>query len=380
MFRSQSRRGPQPPRVFMVPRATFVSRIAVVRQVPASRLVVVPWFAGCVVLAVVLFPRTTAAQAAVSIAPTQALPLGAPAPASTASASPALSIPSSAPSGTAFSTPALPGDDYVVGSGLSLIAGIQMFVSRPDVDHVATPIATNWRGGVLLDEPMRDLLRIGDDEARERAAMVSDALLFATVGNAFLLDAVGVPLAQGDTRRALDATAAYSLAMGMTLVLGQIVKEGVARARPFERYCMEDPGGFGCENADRFASFYSLHAAVAFTSAGFSCAMSLERQLYGDAVADGLNCGASMVAATTVALLRMAADRHYFSDVIIGSLMGLAIGYIVPLFVVAPRPPAGATTESPAPDATAVVTPLYTPGANGNLRTSTVGLSVSGTW
>ncbi|MBN8614209.1 MAG: phosphatase PAP2 family protein [Deltaproteobacteria bacterium] len=378
MLRSRSRRGPQPRALRVIPLLLTAPLLRAARLVSAlHRLgaVRVVHVAGVLCVVVVLFPQRGAAQASLSLTPIQALPPSVPAGATSGPA--ATVVPAAAPS--VFSTPGLPGDHYVVGSGLSLVAGIQMFVTRPDVDAVATPITTNWRGGVLLDEPMRDLMRIGDDEARERAATVSDALLFATVANAFLIDAIAAPIAQGDARRALDAGAAYSLAMGMTLVLGQIVKEGVARARPFERYCLEDPGGFGCENADRFASFYSLHSAVAFTSAGFSCAMSLERQLYGDPMADALNCGASIVAATTVALLRIAADRHYFSDVVIGSLMGLAIGYVVPLFVVASRPPAGAA-ESPAPDATAVVTPLYTPGANGNLRTSTVGLSVAGTW
>jgi membrane-associated phospholipid phosphatase len=150
----------------------------------------------------------------------------------------------------------------------------------------------------------------------------------------------------------------------------------VARARPYERYCDEDGNGFGCNNADRFASFYSLHSAVAFTSAGFSCAMHLSRSLYGDEVADGASCATSLVAAGAVAALRIAADRHYLTDVLLGSAMGLVVGYVVPLLLVPQRRPPG----SPPVDrgANVMVMPMFSPGLDGSMSTSTIGLSAAG--
>lgn len=294
--------------------------------------------------------------------------------------------PAPPPSATAAVTAALPpasigsaASPHVVESGLSLVAGLSLFFHEPAASTELTasvPRSVRWRGGVLMDEPVRDAMRLRSDDARERAAMVSDMLLGALVLDALAVDGVAVPLAQGDPDFALEASSAYALALGTTLMLGEIVKAAVSRARPFERYCLEDASNPGCGNDDSISSFYSLHSAVAFTSAGFSCVMHVGRNLFGDEAADIGACGASLAAATTVALLRVAADRHYLTDVIVGSLIGLAVGLVVPLLLVPRRTPPGIDREPAAPQP--VLMPLFAPGANGDFSTSTVGLSFAG--
>ncbi len=319
------------------------------------------------------------ASAQLSAAPSAGIPVPGTTGASSAgtvtvvppSSSPALS----APPGTA--------GHLAIGSGLSLAAGLNLFMNGPDATLVPqnTPIVerthpgARWRGGILFDEPMRDVFRIGSHDGRETAARISDIILALGVVNAFLLDSFAIPLANDDPQLALDASVAYSLALGMTLVLGELVKEGVSRARPYERYCEEDPNAPGCGNDDAFASFYSLHSGVAFTNAGFSCSMHLERNLYGDSGADGASCATSLVMATTVAALRVAADRHYLTDVLVGSAIGMVVGYLVPVFMVPEH-----RTEGEAAAPSTLVMPLFSPGPDGSLSTSTVGLSLAGGW
>lgn len=332
-----------------------------------------------------LLPSTCAHRAAaqLSAAPTAGIPVpgstGATAGGSTVSVVPP-------PTSSALSPAPLPGGmggHLAIGSGLSLAAGLNLFMNGPDATLVPQSRGTiervhpgaRWRGGILFDEPMRDVFRIGTHDGRETAARVSDIVLAATVVNAFMLDAFAIPLANDDPQLALDASVAYSLALGMTLVLGELVKEGVSRARPYERYCDEDPNAPGCGNDDAFASFYSLHSGVAFTNAGFSCSMHLERHLYGDMGADGASCATSLVMATTVAALRVAADRHYITDVLVGSAIGMVVGYLVPVFMV-PEHRSDADVATPG----TIVMPLFSPGADGSLSTSTVGLSLAGGW
>jgi len=305
-------------------------------------------------------------------------------PAALASAGPG-TITVGPPAAVAGLTP-LPGGvggHLAIGSGLSLAAGLNLFMNGPDATLV--PQATlsvervhpgaRWRGGILFDEPMRDAFLIGSHDGRETAARISDMILAATVVNSFMLDAFAIPLANDDPQLALDASVAYSLALGMTLVLGELVKEGVSRARPYERYCEENPNAAGCGNEDSYASFYSLHSGVAFTNAGFSCSMHLERNLYGDAGADGASCATSLVMASTVAILRVSADRHYLTDVLVGAAIGMVVGYLVPVFMV-PEHRTPGETATPG----MLVMPLFSPGADGSLSTSTVGLSLAGGW
>lgn len=42
--------------------------------------------------------------------------------------------------------------------------------------------------------------------------------------------------------------------------------------------------------------------------------------------------GGGMIFATLTARLRMAADRHYLSDVLVGSAVGSAAGFLMPYF------------------------------------------------
>lgn len=210
-------------------------------------------------------------------------------------------------------------------------------LSLSDVPTVSpTARASTWRGGILLDEDARDALRLDGDEARELSATVSDVLLAATMLGT-TVESLAVPLAQGDPRLAWQASAAHVLALGLTLFLGDVVKGAVGRARPFERACRADPSAPGCQSPDTFASFYSLHTAMASASAGFSCAMHLSRSLYGDPVADAASCGVSIALAAVTGLLRITADRHYLSDVVVGALLGFVVGFVVPLALVPTR-------------------------------------------
>lgn len=194
-----------------------------------------------------------------------------------------------------------------------------------------------WRGGLLMDEDFRDRVTLRDVPQQEIARQASDILLFATMLQAAAVDALLVPLLQGDPDLAWQASFAHSMALGITLGVGEIVKTAVGRARPFERECEADPSRPGCQDGDRFSSFYSLHTGMAFASAGFSCSMHLSRNLYDDPLADIASCGASVAMATATGMLRISADRHYLSDVLVGAVLGFLVGYLIPLAVVPER-------------------------------------------
>jgi membrane-associated phospholipid phosphatase len=194
-----------------------------------------------------------------------------------------------------------------------------------------------WRGGVLFDEDVRSAMRLREPSDRDLAAAVSDVLLATTVLDVAGIDALVVPLVQRDQVFAWRASAAHLLGIGLTVLLGEIVKGASGRARPFERECRDDPHAARCRGSDTFEAFYSLHSGVAFASAGTSCALHASRTLDGDVASDAVSCAISLALATTTGLLRVASDRHYLSDVIVGGLVGFLVGYVIPLWIVPER-------------------------------------------
>lgn len=192
-----------------------------------------------------------------------------------------------------------------------------------------------WRSSLPGDEEARDALRLRSPEARELAATASDFLLTLGIVSTAAVDALALPLARDEAHFAWQASSTYTLALATTLFLGEITKDVSRRARPYERACLMDPAPAACRAPDTFASFYSLHAAVAFTSAGTSCALGARQPA--DAAVAAVACATSVVIAAVTGTLRMAADRHYLSDVLVGAVLGLAVGLALPFVLVDDR-------------------------------------------
>jgi membrane-associated phospholipid phosphatase len=64
---------------------------------------------------------------------------------------------------------------------------------------------------------------------------------------------------------------------------------------------------------------------------------------------------AGLLLATTGGYLRIAADRHYATDVIGGAIVGSAVGFSVPYFGHRPREASAAFAVAPVPGGTTFV-------------------------
>jgi membrane-associated phospholipid phosphatase len=117
-------------------------------------------------------------------------------------------------------------------------------------------------------------------------------------------------------------------ATAIAMAMNQTIKLLAARERPISRFdTHEGPP------ADNHLSFYSGHATFVFAlavSAGTIAGMRGYRML------PWIWVGGLTVAFAT-AYLRIAADRHYFSDVLIGAAAGSATGFAIPFFFHPPR-------------------------------------------
>jgi membrane-associated phospholipid phosphatase len=112
----------------------------------------------------------------------------------------------------------------------------------------------------------------------------------------------------------------------ITLDLDQIMKYSVGRQRPYAYF---GSSGAGDGDRDAFLSFFSSHTAFAFTEAAAAGTIARMR---------GYSSWPAVYAAGfavsgTIGYLRIAADKHYRTDVIAGAAIGTAIGFAVPLLL-----------------------------------------------
>jgi membrane-associated phospholipid phosphatase len=112
----------------------------------------------------------------------------------------------------------------------------------------------------------------------------------------------------------------------------QLAKFTVGRERPYAHFRTAAARASEQSDADNL-SFYSGHSTLAFslaTAAGTVASMrrhSLAPVMW----------IAGLTFASTGAYLRVAADKHYATDVLVGSLVGASIGFAVPYFAHGPR-------------------------------------------
>jgi membrane-associated phospholipid phosphatase len=214
------------------------------------------------------------------------------------------------------------------------------------------------RGPEIFDEPVRNALMAPTEEGREAAATLSDILLLSLLVwpyvDAFVV--AGIADQNTDVLWQLSSIAAETYAAD--LLISTVFKLLVARERPHGARCtledrLENPRR--CGPGGRLRSFYSGHSSAAFNAAGVTCVSHLHLPLYGSRAADTMACGAALLTATIVATLRIIADRHYATDVIIGAVVGLGTGFLLPYLLHfhrwgdAPDPTGGSVAELSSP-------------------------------
>lgn len=153
------------------------------------------------------------------------------------------------------------------------------------------------------------------------AGTVSDVMAFGLAPMvSFGLDALASHM-DGDLNNfGVDALVIAESA-AVSLLFTQIIKFSVGRERPEAHY-----GGVSNPKPSENLSFYSGHTDLAFALAVSSGTVATMR---GYRLAPYI-WGAGMAVAATTGYLRIAADKHYITDVIGGAVIGSAFGFGIP--------------------------------------------------
>ncbi len=154
---------------------------------------------------------------------------------------------------------------------------------------------------------------------RAQLARVSDA----TVAAAAALP-LGVIAGSRGTHDVRDVVV-YGEVLAANYGLLMFTKRFFSRPRPYTHFC-EPTAPEPLHARDAQFSFFSGHSSLSF--AGAMTAARLAR-LRGHRNAGAIKWTGLGLASTT-ALLRMAGDKHYFTDVVVGAGVGLALGHFIP--------------------------------------------------
>ena len=208
-------------------------------------------------------------------------------------------------------------EEYLFTTGL--MAGSLLILD------IEKPTTTRWVGGVFLDGPIRDLLKVNSLRGRESARKVGDTLALTVLAYPFFVDAIAdVWLSKGDPWVAsqISLISSQSLFLSAFITLG--VKHLISRERPFQQECGNDPNYDGkCSQGESRLSFFSGHASLSFTAAGLVCAHHENFDLWGGMTP----CYVAIGMATGATVSRAMADKHYASDLVIGAMVGWFSGY-----------------------------------------------------
>jgi membrane-associated phospholipid phosphatase len=188
-----------------------------------------------------------------------------------------------------------------------------------------------WRSALPLDLPVRQAIRVPTHDGRERAAAASDILWYTTQFYTVVIDSLVVPLVFDDfnTDVALQMTMINWQALGLTGIITRLAHHGSGRARPSMYGCSEEPGAsFPCE--PHGPGFFAGHVSMTTAGAALACAHHAALPIYGEGPAGAVTCVLLSASAVAVGVLRLAADRHWVSDVIVGHLVGAAVGFGLP--------------------------------------------------
>lgn len=222
--------------------------------------------------------------------------------------------------------PTFSATDYAVtigGAALTLTAAIV----KPRGQHSLT-------GPIGFDDDVRKALRADRLALRYDYRDASDIGLSLAVSWPFVGDALTAAWWYRGSRETAEEMALIDLqTLAISGAIQGITNVLVSRERPFGKTCGQGElpsDAIDCEGSFHYRSFFSGHSSFSFTGAALICIHHMENELLGPPW-DAISCAAGYAVAGTTATLRVVADVHYASDVLLGATVGTLVGFGVPL-------------------------------------------------
>lgn len=194
----------------------------------------------------------------------------------------------------------------------------------------------NWRGGLLFDEGVRGVsgvggLRLVTFAERDNARIAADVLMWVNMALPVVVDAFfATGIGDGNWDAAFQMGLISIEAYVVSLVVWRVTSLLARRQRPLDTACEAGDTSPHCDSRFATQSFFSNHAANAFTGAALTCLHHSAMPVFGDVGWDSTACVSATLLATAVGMLRVMSDHEYLTDVLTGAAVGWLSGYIVP--------------------------------------------------
>ena len=211
-------------------------------------------------------------------------------------------------------------DATLLGTGAVLGIMLEVLAQSGELD----PIAPGRQEDI---NPLDRWVADGGTSGTRTPHDVSNVLLAVAYGAAVVM-----PISRG-TMSGADAgwtdLILYAEALAWNAALANVVKMAVRRPRPIS-YVQLREGSYDPDDTDGTLSFYSGHTAMVATVAGAVTTTEFLRSPAGcPRPWIALASGAALTLATGA--MRVAAKRHFVTDVAVGAVVGTAVGVTVPL-------------------------------------------------
>jgi membrane-associated phospholipid phosphatase len=243
---------------------------------------------------------------------------------------------------------AAPGDgeievDRTVSLAFTVGGGLAWMLSESVLKGNLAPSSCRWCDGDDLnavDRGVRNALRWDDPRLAVNLSNVAGygGMPVLTMG---LLALSGWRDERAGAEIIDDELVVMESLVGAALV-NQGVKFLVGRERPFVRALPAGEKGSTADPHDNNLSFYSGHTSLTFSIAVASGTVASLRGYRGAP----LVWTTGLVLAGTTGYLRIAGDKHYFTDVLTGAVVGSFVGFAVPYWLHRGRSSAGGEPAS----------------------------------
>ena len=202
---------------------------------------------------------------------------------------------------------------------VSVGLGVAYVASESVLKPALAPDTCRWCAPPGLDDRIRRAL-VWDDYDRARSLSNLTGYVAAPALTLGVTALAALWSEDAGWARLIDDTIPILETVAISQAVTQIVKFSVGRARPLV-YFRAPPA-----DTDDNLSFFSGHSALAF---GLTFSAGMLARWRGSRIEPVIWAGGLALSVTT-AYLRIAADKHYFTDVALGSAVGIAAGLTLP--------------------------------------------------
>jgi len=189
------------------------------------------------------------------------------------------------------------------------------------------PESCRWCTPPGIDVAVRNAL-VWNDNARtaDTLSTVALAVIPASAVTYLLLSANS----RGDVNAGLVDSLLVTEATAAALLVNQVVKLLVGRKRPYVFF----QNDLGYSKSEDNLSFYGGHTSFAFSVTAATVTVAAMRGYAGV----GIVAGVGFTLSAAIGYLRIAADQHFLTDILVGAAVGGLVGWAIPRIFHSPSP------------------------------------------